>query len=467
MKKLKWTKKKTIISAVALLAVGAVAITTIINSQAATQVPAAKITKEDFTQTIEINGTVTPSETKVYYSEISGKIGKINVKVGDTVKKGDVLIAYDEEELELAISKAELNKTSDIGGLNGSLQSNSKSWGKVNEANTNIAVLDQQILDTENAIIVVKAKITDKQKALADEGAKLQISLIDWSDDPMSEEYENLQKLVQTNQYEQKFNSDIVQWERELDALNNALAEYKEFRSEMKSQKASADNGILTKGAKEKIEADKESAELTGEDTLEKMNEAKNGVIADFDGVVTNIAAIEGSLTSAGSELITLQSTEKPIVKFDANKYDVEKLKEGQSASIKIRGTEYDGSVTKINRMATKDANGSLIIGVEASIDNADDNVILGTEAKALITTATKEGILVAPINAVFSDKEGEFVYVSEEGKLTKKRITIGISNDEVMEIISGLDEGEVVFIDDEANLTEGMDVEASMDEDE
>ena len=80
MKKLKWTKKKTIISAVALLAVGAVAITTIINSQAATQVPAAKITKEDFTQTIEINGTVTPSETKVYYSEISGKIGKITLE---------------------------------------------------------------------------------------------------------------------------------------------------------------------------------------------------------------------------------------------------------------------------------------------------------------------------------------------------------------------------------------------------
>ncbi len=59
----------------------------------------------------------------------------------------------------------------------------------------------------------------------------MQISLIDWQDQPDSDEYQNLQKLVQLNNYEQQNNEQIKSWQDELEVYNDMLSEYKEYRS--------------------------------------------------------------------------------------------------------------------------------------------------------------------------------------------------------------------------------------------
>ena len=49
---------------------------------------------------------------------------------------------------------------------------------------------------------------------------RLQISLLDWQDQPDSDEYMNLQKMVQENNYEQSHNKEIEGWESELEAVS-------------------------------------------------------------------------------------------------------------------------------------------------------------------------------------------------------------------------------------------------------
>ena len=51
--------------------------------------------KGEIEQTINTSGTVTTEQSKVYFSDVSVKIGSVNVEAGDAVKAGDVLIAYD------------------------------------------------------------------------------------------------------------------------------------------------------------------------------------------------------------------------------------------------------------------------------------------------------------------------------------------------------------------------------------
>ena len=126
-----------------------------------------------------------------------------------------------------------------------------------------LAVLDQQITDTQAAITQTEKDLLERRVALADEGAKLQVSLIEWSDKPDSDEYENLQKLAQTNAYEQQYAGDIVQMQEELNRLNTQLAYCKEYKAEMTSQKAATVNGVMTKGGKEKLEAVKAANDLT------------------------------------------------------------------------------------------------------------------------------------------------------------------------------------------------------------
>lgn len=408
-------------------------------------------------QTISTSGTVTTETTKSYFSDVDVKIGDVAVAAGDAVKAGDVLISYDAEDLATKTTLAQLKIQSNQGNYNNSVQSNGQKWGDLNEANVNISVLDQQIADTEAYITNLENKIEQKKSDLAYEGALLQISLLDWQDHPDSDEYMNLQKLVQLNSYEQQNNAEVKGWEDELAVYNKMLSDYKEYRSEMKSQKSSAEAGRMTSGARQELEADNQTKGIEASDSLESLQAAANGVVAEFDGVVTEVNAVEGGTVATGSQILKLESTQDVMVRVTVTKYDLDKIAVGQSAKVTIGSQEYEGKVTKINKMAEQNNSGASVVGTEIKITNPDSEVILGVEAKVIISTAQEKDAVLIPVTAVNVDMEGEFVYVVEENILVKKRITTGISSDTMVQVTEGLSEGEQVVTDVTANLMEGM----------
>lgn len=412
-------------------------------------------------QTINTSGTVTTENTKSYFSDVNVKIGSVSVQAGDAVKAGDVLISYDEDDLNKEIQLAQLKTQSTEGSYRNSVQSNNEKLGDLNEANINLEVLDQQIADTEAYITSLNNKIEKKKSDLAYEGALLQISLLDWQDKPDSDEYMNLQKLVQLNSYEQQNNEEIKGWEDELEVYNKMLSDYKEYRSEMKSQQSSAEAGKMTSGAREELEAENQTKTIEAADSLESLESVKSGVTAEFDGVVTEINAVEGGTVAAGSQLLKLESTEDVMVKISVTKYDLDKIAVGQKAVVTIGGKEYEGEVSKINKMAEKNNSGAAVVGTEIKINNPDSNVILGVEAKVVISTAQAADAVLVPVTAVNVDVEGEFVYVVENNILVKKPVVTGISSDTMTQITDGLSKGEQVVTDVTANLAEGMTVVA------
>ncbi len=412
-------------------------------------------------QTVDTSGIVKTGQEKVYFSNVDVTVGEIAVSAGDAVKAGDVLLKYDETALAQAKEKAQLNEQSAEGSYQNSVQANNEKLGDLSEASTNLEVLDQQIADTEAYIKNLENKIATKKSDLAKEGALLQISLIDWQDQPDSEEYENLQKLVQLNSYEQQNNKEIKGWQDELDVYNDMLANYKEYRSEMKSQKSSAEAGKMTAGAKAQLEADNKAKAIDNQNTIEHLDEVTDGVIAEFDGVVTEMNAVEGGSVAPGTQLLKLDSTEDVLVRITVSKYDLTKIKEGQKASVTIGGKEYEGEVSKINKMAETNNSGASVVGTEIRITNPDSDVILGVEARVVISTDKVENAVQVPLTAVNVDMDGEFVYTVENGILVKKPVVTGISTDIMTQIVEGLNEGEQVVINVTADLAEGMTVVA------
>ena len=395
----------------------------------------------DLQQTIDTSGTVKTEESKDYFSNVDVKVGEVKAQAGDAVKAGDVLLTYDANDLAAAKERAELKKQSAEGSYLNSVQTNQEKLGDLSEASTNLEVLDQQIADTEAYIKNLEAKISKKKSDLAHEGALLQISLIDWQDQPDSDEYQNLQKLVQLNNYEQQNNEQIKSWQDELEVYNDMLSEYKEYRSEMKSQKSSAEAGKLTGGAKEELEANNKTQTMDVEDSLENLDAAENGIVAEFDGVVTEMNAVEGGATAKGTQLLKLESTEKAIITIGSRK--------------------YEGEVLRINRMAEQNNSGAAVVGAEIKILNPDSDVILGVEAKVVINTEKVENTVLVPITAVNVDMDGEFVYVVEDNILVKKPVTTGISTDTMIQITDGLNADEQIVTSVTADLYEGMTVAA------
>lgn len=460
-KKKKKIIRRCIVGGAALIIVVFMVVNSMAAKNAGLIVQTEAVTIQDIEQTMNTSGIVRSEETKTYFAPLSLKIGSVSVAAGDSVQKGQPLIVYDADALENARQMEELKQQANESGYESSIYKNNKYIRELGEANVNLDVLEQQIADSENYVKELQQKIDDKKTALAHEGTLLQISLLEWSDKPDSEEYLNLQKLIQYNSYEQQNNKDIQAWQKEIETYQEIIADYKEYRSEMKAQKSSAESGSMDNGSKRQLEANTQMERLGSEETLASMEEVKDGILADFNGIVTEVSVVEGAIPVQGEKLVTVESTDKVKVEITVSKYDLEKIAVGQTATINIAGQKYDGRVTKINGMATTNASGAAVVGAEIEIDNPDSGIYLGIEARVEIHIAQVAGAVAIPVELINSDKEGDFVFIADNGVVIKKRITTGITSDSYSEVLEGLSEGDQVIAATGPDLEEGMTVTA------
>lgn len=265
--------------------------------------------------------------------------------------------------------------------------------------------------------------------------------------------------------------------------LQNAQGELAELKANLESQKAMAegDSGALSSAAREQMLTNNNLAELESKSLEELIAEGRKGISADFDGVISDKQIMEGAMVTQGMQLFTLQSIEDVNVEVTLSKNVYAKVKEGQKAEITLAGQTYLGTVKRISRIAIDGAAGtnqaavaSAAIMATIHIDNPDEDIFLGVDAKVKIQAAEAKNVLILPTEAVNIGKDGTFCWVDEDGVLTKRSITTGVTSDEYAEITQGLDEGETVITDpgsheegDSITVTEAEDDAAAGTEDE
>ena len=263
---------------------------------------------------------------------------------------------------------------------------------------------------------------------------------------------------VTNNSSDTTVTADTSALEAELEKASNTLAE---LQSRLSSQQAVAesDPSAVTAEEKEKMEITNNLSELDQMSAQELVEVAKKGIKADFNGVITKVSVVEGATTALGTELFTLQNTDKVDVNVNVSKYDYDKVKEGQSAEITLAGKTYEGEVTNISHIATQNEKGASLISADVRIKNPDEDIFFGVDAKVTIHAEEADDVVVLPAEVVNIGKTGSFCYVIENGVITKKDITTGISSDEYVEVLDGIQEGDEV-IRDLGSLEEGMQAE-------
>lgn len=201
-------------------------------------------------------------------------------------------------------------------------------------------------------------------------------------------------------------------------------------------------------------------SELESKNLQELLEEGRKGIRAEFKGVISDSKVTQGAEVTQGMELFTLQSTDDVCVDANISKYDFDKVREGQKAAITLGDKKYKGTVKKVSKIAIPNEKGTPLIGVEVHIDNPDDGIFIGVEAKVTIEAAEAKDVTVLPLEVVNIGKDGSFCYVVEDGVITKKNIETGVSSDSHVEVKSGLEVGDQV-IKDIGNYSEGDKVEA------
>ena len=476
-KKFKLKKKYVIIGAVALIAIFFISRTVFANQNQAVTVQTAAIAKGEIENILSISGTVESAETRTYFSEVAAPIDTVNVKVGDKVKSGDVIYTYDADSLDLAEKNAELAITKAKGDYN-SLYSGSGAADRKYAEGMNPTQINERLdaitseIDTLNNRITEKKSrmnqtLTDLQKTqldinqngIADGSAETYLDGNDGyitrreNDDNNSEISESnrqmslaVQESIYDVQYALSNDPEIQGWERQITSL-------KEEQQHLQSAKSSTVNG----GTAQATKAQYESTQLTQEDNISKIQEAKEGVKADFNGVVTEVDVVKGAQLSSGAKTVTMANLDNVEITIQVSKSDLPKVSVGQKVDITINGKAYKGEISKISGTATKNNNGVAVVDTIIKVTNPDSDIILGVEATNKIHAEKAENTLVLPFEYILTDEIGDFVYVVDNGVVARRDVELGITTSTDAEVLSGLNEGDEIITSDASFLSEGM----------
>lgn len=167
-----------------------------------------------------------------------------------------------------------------------------------------------------------------------------------------------------------------------------------------------------------------------------------------------NCVIISHSLPETGnkcttSNYIEVKSLDNLVINISINENEINDIEETQEVTIVPTADttkQYTGTITKINSVGTYQSSGTTY---EATISFANDGTLkLGMSVSCTILLKEQENVLTVPINAVQTNNNQKYVIVVDENGTTKNvDIETGISDDEYVEVTTGLEEGQKVKV--------------------
>ena len=195
---------------------------------------------------------------------------------------------------------------------------------------------------------------------------------------------------------------------------------------------------------------------------------ADKNIKASFNGMIANKKFNHLDRVFSGTELFTLIDTGAIIIEIPVLQHDITKVCAGQKvvfSSNTFSEIRY-GRIEEISSLANQYGNtnyrqnSAVTFNVYASITILpDDEMLFGSNIKATIILRKKEQAISIPLESLLYREESKIVYVIEEGKAKQKRVKTGLYNDKVVEIVSGLIEGEKVITRGNLDVVDGCSV--------
>jgi len=173
---------------------------------------------------------------------------------------------------------------------------------------------------------------------------------------------------------------------------------------------------------------------------------------APFEGTITEVNVKPGDTASSNAVAIRIDDLTALFVDLQVSEVDINRVKIGQKITMTfdaIPNKVYGGTVNEVG-MTGVNSSGAINFSVTVQMTNPDDMVRTGMTAAANIIVAQIDNALMVPNIAVqlVDNKLVVYTLAADNSTLTALDIQIGASSDEMSEIISGtLQEGEIIIL--------------------
>ncbi len=371
-------KRYIIIAIVAVVLVGGAYRRISNRGPALTSVRLGEVTMGDISSYLSTTATV-KSKNSIEYYGLQAVIEKVHVTVGSEVKKGDLLISYEGQDLTTAVKQAELQYSNSILQRDELIKQGQEVQERIDELDMQIAILSDSGADV--------SALKQQRNALS----------------PVSNE-----RLKQ------------------------------------------AENSVSL-------------AKLSLDSARQKLSEAKDVIVAENDGVVTAISAVEGSVGSSMQPAITVQNIKDLKAVASVGRYDAGDITLGQKVNIRGDKGVYEGVISFIDPVANRSTGASgteTILGIEIDILEEAPELKIEFDVDIDILIGEAVGTMKLPAEALRANKSSNYyVYTVENNIAEERQVTVGLQSDTEVEVLEGLELGDKVILNPGSTIKDGAPV--------
>lgn len=424
------------------------------------------------TATVSATGNIqAESDVKLSFQQ-PGTVAEVTVKVGDTVKKDDVLAKLDTTDLELAFSQAQASvlqaqtaiknaeqqvlvatagysrtvngaRPADVSAAQAALNAASQNYSKVKAGPTNEDLASVQAsLNNAEASLKQAQSAYDRAygqnpAAIGASPAALQLEQATNSYNASKSAYDKVAKGADAAQLaaaQQQVQSARAQ-------LDKTVRPAQQFDiDQAKAQIEQAKLQIQTAQTQLKL------AEIQVKQAQRRLDQAI--VKAPMDGMVSLVNTKVGESVSTLPVLGVVDLSQYHI-DITVDEIDVAKVKLNQEVNItldSLPGVDVAGQIDRIAPTATT-VNGVVSYNVRVLISKTDAPLKTGMTANASIVLEKRENVLLTPNWAVRRDKTSgkSFLTLKAGDKTEEIEVKTGLRNDTFSEVLSGAQAGQVV----------------------
>jgi RND family efflux transporter MFP subunit len=381
-------------------------------------VSAVKASAAPAASELVLPGNTEPLNVAAIYARSSGYVKQRFVDIGSKVRAGQVLAEIESPEIDQELEQARASL----------LQAG--------------AALLQSSANLEQARASVRQAAANLEQAKANEDIS----------NTTNQRWERLvSKGVLPRQAGDERRSDFAAKQA---ATGAAFAAVNTAEATVRSQEA---NVAATQAA---IEAHKANVRR-----LERLQGFER-VVAPFDGVITERKVERGDLITAGSgsgkNLFSIAQARTLRIQVNVPQAFAVDLHPGQSAELIVReraGEKFTGTVA---RTASSLDSASRTLLTEVQIDNRDGRLLPGMYAQVRFTINRTQPVILIPSDALITDSHGTRVaVVTPESRLHFTRVQVGRDLGNQLEILGGLEAGNLVVSSPGDMLAEGQAVRA------
>jgi len=472
----------------------------------------------------EFIGKVEAATEVMVMVKSAGDVTSTNFEIGDRVEAGDLMFTIDDEAAQLTMASSRIQASNAQVGI--ATAESSNVVAEKNLANTqdnirsNLGTISTNIKKMRDAI--ADAKNTLAKGNLSEDYAKEDLrraletlhdaesDIDDYSDDKhaINEKISKLkdQLASETNPTEQaRLQSEISSKQAELqtlkatkEALEDSLddlefAAFSKAISEKSAEYAvesyqrmleqaelalsdyekysipatnSAAESQLTSANSAKIQSEAgiitarnsvENAQIAVEQAQMALDNTKG--IAPVSGLITSKGITLDNSASLGTVAYTISSDDDLNIVFYVAENVMNNISVGQTITVERNRNSYEAVISE--NTGVIDASTGLF-KVKAALKDGINEMLAGTSVKIIMSTEHADHVLSIPTDAIYYQDQKPYIYISNNGIAERRDIEIGLSSEELTQVISGIDANDDVITSWASQLREGSEVKTS-----